>query len=290
MAAIARQVVGGDDESGTPGNGHDDFKNMQWVCHHFAVQYIVHGDGLAMEQRIRVGLRVAALGHRDTRHGGDVVAVAVCILLGDHGVAGILAHVSVRQVELRLGRSKALAVAAQLHCRREGGRVGVRVRRRQAPGYHAEDCATQPELNGGGSAPGHGYGTGTAKVHSLGKAKLQPQVLCHHRWHEGSGLVEVRAVYRQAVDVLQRKPGVNQCHASQVRHLLKVKHLWRGCVSFRSILGTAHNRRLACQAHSRLPCRCISRLILAGMMGQIRSPPKPRERSGAAKGAGGLAQ
>ncbi len=134
VAAIPCQVVCGYDKRGTTRYRHHNLEDVQGVSHHLAVEDILHADRLPVKKRFGVGLRVAPLGHGNTRHGSGVIAVPVCVLLGDHGVAGILPDMTIGQIELCFRRTKAAAVRAELHGCRDGRRVCVRIWRGKAAG------------------------------------------------------------------------------------------------------------------------------------------------------------
>src|SRR5690606_33855477 len=103
-----------------------------------AVQDVLNAQILPAEDRIRVGLGVEALVHGDLGHGALIVAVPCGVALGDHGIAGVLAHVAIGQIELGLGRAVLGAVATEAHGPGHGRGIIVGTEGRHALGYHAE--------------------------------------------------------------------------------------------------------------------------------------------------------
>ena len=69
-------------------------------------------------------------------------------------------------------------------------------------------------------------------------------MLACHGGNEHSRLVKLRAMYHQAVDLLQSHPGVRQSHRGEVGDLIQVEHARRAAVLFRLVLGNTHQRRL----------------------------------------------
>src|SRR5690606_32756007 len=113
---------------------------------------------LPAEDRIRVGLGVEALVHSDLGHGALVVAILGGVALGDHGVAGVLAHVAVGQIEFGFGGAVLGAVATEAHGPGHGRGIIVGAEGRHALGDHAEHGLADAQLDGGGGAPDHAHG------------------------------------------------------------------------------------------------------------------------------------
>ncbi|MNL06408.1 hypothetical protein D3C87_1270430 [compost metagenome] len=139
FAGPRRHFLVGDNHRGATGHGHDDFQDMQRVGDHFAGQHLFDGQRLAIEHRLRVGQGVGALVDGYLGHRPLVVVVLCGITLGNHRVAGVLAHVPVRQVELGLGRAKGRAVPTETHGPSHPAGVLVGTQRRHARGDDAQD-------------------------------------------------------------------------------------------------------------------------------------------------------
>src|SRR5690606_4621035 len=110
-----------------------------------------------------------ALVHGDLGHGALVVAVLCGVALGDHGVAGVLAHVAVGQVEFGFRCTVLGAVATETHGSGHGRRIIVRAEGCHALRDHAEHGLADTQLDGSGGAPDHAHGGGAAQVHDLGE-------------------------------------------------------------------------------------------------------------------------
>ena len=76
---------------------------MDRIGDHRAVEHIVDGAGLAVEDGIRIGASAGALVRRDLGQGPRVVTVAGAVKVGDLGIAAVLCQVAVGDVELGLG-------------------------------------------------------------------------------------------------------------------------------------------------------------------------------------------
>ena len=250
VAALPGLVVTRDDHGAATGHRHDNLQHAQRLGHHARRQHLLDGDRLSIEHGIGVVAGIETLVHRNARQRGRVVAVDGRVALGNHGVAGVLRHMAVRQVHLCLGRAKAGAVAAKARRFHHLGHVVV-VRRggRHARRNHAHHGVAHAHLDRHGRAPHGADRAGAAQVHHLGKVERHPQVLACHGGHKHAGFMELRADGDQAIDVGQRQAGIVQRLCGQIGHLLQMEHLWRGGVFFWLVLRGANQRRLSFESH-----------------------------------------
>ncbi|MNT29659.1 hypothetical protein D3C72_1654120 [compost metagenome] len=202
LARPRRHFPRGDDQRRATGYRHDDFQYMQRVGDFLARQHLLDGQRLAEEHRLFVDLGIAALVDGNLGHGPRVITVLGGVTLGDHRVTGVLAHVPVRQVELRLRRAVGRAVSAEAHGAGHPARVFIRPQRRHACWQHAEYRLTHAQFDSGSCPPDHTHRSAATEVDDFGEVQLQAQVFRSHGRHEYRGLVKVRAVDHQPVNVL----------------------------------------------------------------------------------------
>ncbi|MNH17536.1 hypothetical protein D3C79_772140 [compost metagenome] len=222
---------------------------MQRVGDHAAGQHLLHGQRLAVEHRLRVGLGVGALVHGDFRQGPRVVTVLRGVALGDHRVAGVLAHVPVRQVEFCLWRPECRAVAAKSHGPGHPARVFIRPQRRHARRQHAQHRLAQAQFDGGSGAPDHTNRGASTQVDHFGEVQPQAQVFSGHGRDEHRRFVELRPVDYQAVQIRGLQAGIAQGLGGQIGDLFKVEHLRCRGVLFRLVLGGTDNCCVAFEPH-----------------------------------------
>ena len=202
-----------------------------------------------MEHRLGVGQGIGTLINGNLGHGHRVVTVLRGVALGDHGVAGVLAHVAVRQIELRLWRAKGGTVTAVTHGAGHCPGIFVGAHRRQARRHHTQHRLAQAQLDRRGRAPDHTHCGTTTKVDHFGEINRQTQVFSGHGRHEHRSFVEVRAIDHQTVQVFGTQAGVAQRLRRQVGHLLKMEHSRRCGVLLGFVLRGADNRRMTFKTH-----------------------------------------
>ena len=153
---------------------------MQRVSDFFTGQHLLDGQRLTVKHRFGVVLRIGALIDRDFCQCPRVITILRGIALGDHRVAGVLAHMPIRQVELGFGCTECRAVAAKAHGPGHPAGVFIRAHGRHARGQHTQHRLAQTQLNRSGSAPDHAHRGTAAKVDHFGKIQAQAQVLGGH--------------------------------------------------------------------------------------------------------------
>ncbi|MNR09189.1 hypothetical protein D3C85_1253800 [compost metagenome] len=159
FACPSSHFLGRDDHGRTACHRHDDFQYMQRVGDLTAGQYLLDGQRLAIEHGLRVGQCIGALVHGNLGHGHRVIAVLRSIALGNHGVAGVLPHVPVRQILARPHRCHP--------CRQ-----------------HAQYRLAQAQFDCRRRTPDHPHGGTAAEIDHFGKVEFQAQVFGGHGRHE----------------------------------------------------------------------------------------------------------
>ncbi|MNG09659.1 hypothetical protein D3C84_930850 [compost metagenome] len=146
-------------------------------------------------------------------------------------------------------------MAAEAHRAGHPARVLVGAEGRHARRQHAEHRLAQAQLDGRGGAPDHAYRGAAAQIDHFGEVELHAQVFGGHRRHEHRGLVELRAVDHQAVEVLGAQAGIGQGARGQIGHLLQMEHARRGRVLLRFVLGRPNDGGVAFESHGFLHWR-----------------------------------
>ena len=181
---------------------------MQRIGDHLARQHLFDGQGLAVKHCLRVGQSVGALVDGNLGHRALVIVVLRGITLGNHRVAGVLAHVPIRQVKLGFRCAKGRTVPTEAHGARHPGRVLVRTKWRHACRDDAQHRLAQAQLDRRRSAPDHAHRGATAQVHHFSEVQAQAQVFGGHGRNKYRGFVKVRAVDYQPVEVRGLEPGI----------------------------------------------------------------------------------
>ena len=208
LARPCCHLFGSDNHRGATGHRHDDFQYMQRVGNFFTGQHLLDGQRLAVKHRFGVVLGIGALIDGDFCQCPRVIAILRGIALGDHGVAGVLAHMPVRQVELGFGSAECRAVPAIAHGPGHPAGVFIRAQRRHACRQYAQYRLAQTQLDGSRRAPDHTHRRTAAEVDHLGKIQAHAQVLGGHRRHEHRGFMKLRAVDHQAVEIRCLQTGI----------------------------------------------------------------------------------
>ena len=242
-----RALASGDDERAATDARHHDLEQVQRVGDHPAVEDVVDGDGLVVEDRIRVGERVGPLVDGDLRDRALVVAELRAVPLGDHRVPGVLRDVPVRDLELGLGRAVEVRRRA-VHPARIG-RFGRRRSGDRSRGQRADHDVADAELDGGGRAPHHPHRRRAAEVDVLGVVHLEPAVLGDGRGHEHLRLADVIGA-DDPVDLGRRDAGVVERERGQVGPLLERELGFAREAPLGRVLGDAHHRRVTPESHS----------------------------------------
>ena len=160
------------------------------VGDHARRQHVVDRDRLAEEHGGGVGAGADALVGRDLGACPLVPAVEVVVALRVHGVAAVLRHVAVGDVELGLRRSPLHARRAEHDQRGSPGR-GPRRRRTRSPDGRAHHHVADAQLDGRRGPPHHADGRRAAEIDALGEVDRPAAVLGDGRGEEQRRLGDV---------------------------------------------------------------------------------------------------